>query len=535
MHKIYASARLFGALSGVAAIVTAACQPSAPLPSATTSGSSAPAATVVAPSGPTGKLTVALSQPLLTSMDTGSGNSAQTLGFQWPAFDGLTWISADGKVNPGLAKSWRSVDERTWEFTLGDYKFHNGRAVEAQDVLDTFSRTADPDKKLPGRTIFTGNGFDKWTAPDAKTIRLTTLAPNPIVPNVIQLVMILPMKEVNVVGDVEFFRNKPIGTGAFRVDSADFNSSIKFTAMGKEWVTPRGVPGFQQLEMKIVPDVVGRVAALRTGDVDLATGLTADQVPQIEAAGFKIFQTGGTATAHYSLDMYNGPMTNLKVRQAMNYAVDKESVAKVFYGGRARVDTGQLIGPSVLGYNQSLQPYPYDVAKAKQLMAEAGYANGFTTRLTTLTTSTINKDLAQIIADNLREIGITVNIDVKEAAIWTQAYYGPPEMRAGIFAQVINWDQTFEPDSVYRWYSDKIAVESGRRWEDAEFAKLFTTAQTELDRNKRGTAYQAAAKHLRDQAPVIFGWQVFGVFAGKKTLTIGDPGHADFYIRAKGA
>lgn len=534
MHVHRPATRVAGTFFALAAIATAACAPVAPAPTTTTtSGSSAPVATAVAPSGPTGKLTVAVAQPLISSMDTGSGNSAQSLQFQWPAFDALTWISSDGKLNPGLAKSWRSVDDKTWEFTLGDYKFQNGRAVEAQDVLDTFTRSADPDKKLVARTIFTGNGFDKWTAPDGKTVRISTTAPNPIVPNVLQLVMILPMKEVNQMGDVEFFRNSPIGTGGYKVVSSDFTTSLKFTSMGKDWVAPRGVPAFKDLEIKILPEVSSRVAALRSGDIDLALALTTDQVPALEQNGFKIFQTGGTSTAHFSLDMFSGPMTNLKVRQAMNYAVDKDAVAKVFYGGKARVDTGQLIGPSVLGYNTTLQPYPFDREKAKQMLAEAGYPTGFTTKLTTLTTATINKDLAQIVADNLRDVGITVQIEVKEAAIWTQDYFGGPERRTGMFAQVINWDQTFEPDSVYRWYSDKIDVAAGRRWEDPEMAKLFSMAQTELDRTKRGTAYQAAAKYIHDQAPVIFGWQVFGSYAGKKNLTVGDPGHADFYYTAK--
>lgn len=518
----------FGAAMAALALTVTACQPTAP---ATPGGAVGPG-TAAAPTGPTGKLTVAVAQPLITSMDTGSGNSAQTLQFQWPAFDGLTWISSDGKINPGLAREWRSVDERTWEFKLGDYRFQNGRPVDAQDVVETFERTRDPEKRLQGRTIFTGNNIDQVFAVDSKTVRVTTTTPNPVIPNVVQLIMILPMRELNAVGDLEFFR-KPIGTGPFRVESADFGSSIKYRAMGKDFVTPRGVPGFEEIEIKIVPDISARVAALRTGDIDLGLALTPDHVPALEAAGFKIFQTAGTSTAHFSLDLFNGPTTNLKVRQAINYAVDKEAIQKGFYGGRARIDTGQLIGPDVLGYNPSLQPYPFDRARARALLAEAGYPNGFRINMTMINLSTINKDLAQIVSDYLREVGITVDIQIKEAAIWLQDYYGSPERRPGMFVQVINWDQTFEPDSVYRWYSDKIAIDSGRRWDDATFARLYEAAAFELDRTKRGQAYQQAAAYLHSQAPVLFGWQVFGVFAGKKNLVLGDPGHADFYIKAR--
>ncbi|MFN8534175.1 MAG: ABC transporter substrate-binding protein [Dehalococcoidia bacterium] len=523
--------RLLSGVLAAATIAAAACQPQTPAPS--TSGGVAPAPATTGPSGPTGKLTSAVASPVVTSMDTGSGNSAQTLQFAWPSFDGLTWISADGKINPGLAKEWRSVDAQTWEFKLGDYKFQNGRAVEAQDVVDTYERTRDPEKKLQGRAIFTSNNVDKVLAPDNKTVRVSTTSPNPIIPNMVQLLMILPMREMNAVGEVEFFRNKPIGTGPFRVESIDFQSSLKYSAMGKEWVTPRGVPSFKDLEIKIVPDLVARAAALRTGDIDLALALNPDQIPVLEQNGFKIFQTAGTSTAHFGLDMFTGPTTNLKVRQAINYAVDRNAIQKVFYGGRARVDSGQLIGPDVLGYNKSIQPIPFDPAKAKALLAEAGYPNGFKINMTMINLSTINKDLAQIVADNLRDVGITVDIQIKESAVWLQEHRGSPERRPGLFVQVMNWDQTFEPDVVYRWYSDRVGLDAGQRWEDAQFAKLYDAATTELDRTKRGQAYQQAAAYLNSQVPVLFGWQVFGVYAGKKNLSLTDPGHADFFTGAK--
>ncbi|GIW07051.1 MAG: ABC transporter substrate-binding protein [Dehalococcoidia bacterium] len=512
----------------LALIVAVACQPSAPAPASTTTGSSAPAQ----PTGPSGKLTVALAQPLITSLDTGFGNDAQTLQFMWPYADGLTWISADGKVNPGLAKEWRTVNDTTWEFTLGDFKFHNGRAVEAQDVVDTYARYQDPDKKLPARVIFTGAGISSTSAPNAKTVRITTSKPNPTIPNILQLAMILPMKELNVVGDVEFFR-KPIGSGPFRVEAGEFNAALRYSAMGPDFPTPRGTPKIKDLEIRVVPEISSRLAALRTGDVDLALALVADNVPTLEQNGFKVFQTRGTATAHFSLDLYNGPTTNLKVRQAINHAVDKEVVARVFYGGRARVDTAQLIGPDVLGYNPSLQPYAYDVAKARQLLAEAGYPNGFKIPMTMINLSTINKDLAQIVADQLKQVGIEVEIQIKETAIWLQDYYGPPERRPGMFVQVINWDQTFEPDSVYRWYSSDTTVDGGRRWTDETFDRQYQAAHSELDRTRRGQLYQTAAKTLSDAAVALFGWQVFGVFGGKRNVEVGQPGHADFYVQAR--
>ncbi|MFN8534827.1 MAG: ABC transporter substrate-binding protein [Dehalococcoidia bacterium] len=473
-----------------------------------------------------------MAQPLITSLDTGFGNDRQTLIFMWPYADGLTWISADGKVNPGLAKEWRSINDTTWEFKLGDYKFHNGRAVDSQDVVDTFARYQDPDKKLPARVIISGAGITGVTATDGKTVRITTSKPNPTIPNIVQLAMILPMKEVNAQGEVEFFR-KPIGSGPFKVEAGEFSSALKFTAVAPDFPTPRGAPKIKDLEIRIVPEISSRLAALRTGEVDIAMALVPDNVQTLESNNLKVFQIQGSSTAHFSIDTFNGPTTNLKVRQALNYAVDKETIAKVFYGGRARVDTAQMIGPDVLGFNSSLKAYAYDPARAKALLAEGGYPNGFKINMTVINLSTINKDLAQIVADQLKAVGVEVEIQMKETAIWLQDFYGPPERRPGLFIQVTNWDQTFEPDSVYRWYSSDTTVDGGRRWVDDTFDRQYQAAHAEMDRTKRGQLYQAAAKTISENAVSLFGWQVFAIFGGKKNLELGDPSHADFFAKAK--
>ncbi|MCS7002075.1 MAG: ABC transporter substrate-binding protein [Dehalococcoidia bacterium] len=513
----------FATILGVVAIVVACAPASTPAP---TGGAA------TGPTGPSGKLTVAVAAPLITSLDTGFGNDAQTLQFMWPAFDGLTWLSADGKINPGLAREWRSVDERTWEFRLGDYRFHNGRPVEAQDVVDTFARYRDPEKRLPNRTVFTGSGVEQVVAVDNKTVRIITQRAAPTVPNIIQLSMILPMRELNQMGEQAFFA-RPIGTGPFRVESVNFQGSIVYRAMGTDHPSPRGTPNFQELEIRIVPEVSSRIAALRTGEIDLAMALPIDQAGPLESAGFRIFTTNGTSTINYNLDTTTGPTADLRVRRAINYAVDKDTILRVFYGGRGRVDTGQLIGPSVLGFNQSLTPYPFDRDQARRLLAEAGYGNGFRIRLTTVQLATVNRDLAQIIADQLRDVGITVDIEVKETALWLQDFYGTPDRRPGMFVQPINWDQTFEPDAVYRWFSSDVGLDAGRRWQNEQFDRLYQAARVELNRERRGQLYSQAAAFLRDQAPVLFGWQINGVFAGKREITAGQPAHANFFVEVR--
>src|SRR5579872_3713885 len=123
---------------------------SAPASAAQTAAPASPAQTAApAASGGaiSGKIGIAEQSPTIKTFDPGLANSTQTAHFFWPVFDALTWISADGKLKPALAQSWKNVDPKTWEFTLGDFKFHNGRPVQAQDVVDSYARYRDPAKK----------------------------------------------------------------------------------------------------------------------------------------------------------------------------------------------------------------------------------------------------------------------------------------------------------------------------------------------------------------------------------------------------
>ena len=459
-------------------------------------------------------------------MDPGKGNSGQTLQYFWPAFDGLTWMDDAGKLQPGLAKDWKNPDPTTWQFTLGDYKFHNGRAVEAQDVVDSYARYRDPQKKLSTAAAFVS--VDKIEAPDTRTIKVTTKAPDPTLPNILSLAMVLPMKEVTQQGEDAFFA-KPIGTGPYQVQQADWNTALKFSAVGGGFVSPRGAPAVQDIEVRFLPDAAARTAALQAGDVDAISPVTADAAATLEKAGFKTAETPGTSTVHFLLDPNNGPTKDLRVRQAINYALDKQGIVQQLYGGKARVD-GQLIGPGCLGYNADLKPYAYDVAKAKQLLSDAGFSNGMTLPLTVLTISSGGKDIGQVVAAQLAQVGIKTDMKVEEPALWLTEYYGPADKRTGLWVEFINWDQTYEPNSVWRWYTSDLPSNAGRRWEDATFDKMYQQAKTTFDRDKRGQMYQEAGKYLFDQAPVLFLWQNYTLGSMKKNITWTPGLFADAYV-----
>jgi peptide/nickel transport system substrate-binding protein len=510
-------------LSLVLTFALAACQPS---PASPTGGAAPPPA----PTGPTGTLTVADVAPIITTYDPGLANDSGTLRFFFPAFDALTWLDKDGRTRPGLAREWKTLNETTWEFTLGEYQFHHRRAVTVEDVLGTYTRYRDPAKALRAAAAFAT--VDQVRAAGPKTVQLTTKVPDPTLPAMLSTAMVLPMAELNQQGESEFFK-RPLGSGPFRVEQADFQSALRFVAMGTDFPGSRGVPNFREVVVRFVPDVATRIAAIQTGEVDLALRLPSDSQRPLENAGFKVVRDLNERAVSFLLDPVNGPTRDVRVRQAINYAVDKETILKGYYGGYGRVDS-QLLAPNVLGYNPDLKPYPYDGAKAKQLLAEAGYPNGYETRITCINTPSAPRDLCVIIADQLREVGIRAEIVVLDVAAWAADFFGPPERRPGIWAQAVNWDQTFEANAIWRWYSSDIPANAGRRYFDEEFDRLYQEAKRTFDRDKRAERYRLAGLRLHETAPVLFGWQDADMHASKKDISVFTKGwFADFYLTAR--
>lgn len=504
----------------VLAAAAIGCQP----PAATQPGAAQ------SPTGPTGTLSVADTAPIITTYDPGLGNDSGTLRFFFPAFDGLTWLDTEGRSRPGLAREWRTVSETVWEFTLGDYRFHHGRPVTADDVVQTFARYRDPAKTLRAAAAFVS--VDRIESPAPQLVRITTKAPDPTLTAMLSTAMVLPMPEVNAQGEAEFFK-RPIGSGPYRVEQADFQTALRFVAMGSDFPSSRGVPAIRQIEVRFVPDPATRIAAVQSGDVDVALRLPRDAQRPLENAGLKVFFDLNERAVSFLLEPMSGPTRDVRVRQAINYAVDKETVLRGYYLGHGRVD-GQLLAPNVLGYNPTIRPYPFDLAKARQLLAEAGYPNGFETRFTCINTPSAPRDLCVIVADQLRQVGITGEIVVLDVAAWASDFFGPPERRPGIWAQAVNWDQTFEANAIWRWYSSDIPLTGGRRYVDEEFDRLYQQAKSTFDRDRRAEMYRQAGVRLHETAPVLFGWQDADMHASKREVSFSIKSwFADFYPSAR--
>jgi peptide/nickel transport system substrate-binding protein len=524
------------------AAASSACGPASPAPSAPGASTAPPANTAPGPtstiavgqqgapapagSTPSGKIAIAEQSPTIKTFDPGLANSTQTAHFFWPVFDALTWISADGKVMPALAQSWKNVDPKTWDFTLGDFKFHNGRPVQAQDVVDSYNRYRDPAKKLNAALPLAT--LDTVTAADPRTVRMTTKAPDPTLPGILSFAFILPMQEVNQQGESGFFQN-PIGTGAFKPTQLDFANALKFTAVGSAWTTPQGTPHIQDVELIFIPDAGAQSAALEAGDVDAMAAAGTDSLPALQNAGMNIITSAGTGSTHFLLAPTLPPTNDVRVRQAINYAVDKDVVIKAVASGYAEQDA-QLIGSSCLGHNPSIQPYPYDPARARQLLSDAGLSNGFSLPMTVVNVPAGRKEIGEAVAAQLEQVGIKTDINVQELAVWLQAFYGGRDKRPGLWIELLNWDSTYEANAVWRFFSSDFSADNGSRWDEPTFDQMYQTAKSTLDPQQRAQLYQQAGQYLRDQAPVLFMYIPQSVGATRPGVTMSQAQTADRYV-----
>jgi peptide/nickel transport system substrate-binding protein len=242
---------------------------------------------------------------------------------------------------------------------------------------------------------------------------------------------------------------------------------------------------------------------MRTGDIDLAFDLFPDQVVQLNSAGFKLDQKLYPGQWFFEMDTRSfGPFGDKRVRQAVNYAVDKETIVKGLFNGFGEVAPGQIISRFGNGYNPDVKAYPYDTAKAKQLLTDAGYANGFKVRAN-ITAG--GKPFAEAVAGMLKEVGIEVDLQVIDFGVFsTRNVSGPIENLWG-------WrpadGPTRDADAPYiAWTNRSGQVEGRVSWRDQKFEELYTQQRNELEQAKRLKILQDMVALFREEAPVLFGY-----------------------------
>jgi peptide/nickel transport system substrate-binding protein len=329
-----------------------------------------------------------------------------------------------GAAQPLLASAWRWVDDRTLELQLQHgVRFQDGQPFDADDVVYTVAYVKRTD--IPIAFAEADYGYiDHAEKIDAFTVRLLLKAPTPsAVDRLTQTLFILPHLAHARLG-AQAFGARPIGTGPYSVAAFEPGRSVTLARNPAYHPAGWGAPRLAKIAVVTIPDPQTQVAELSRGRVDFLWSIGPDQVAQLQdAPGIKTVTGGSTSVYFLSLDAAGrsgpGPMQDRNVRLAMAYAIDRQAIAQVLQGSSSVVIDAPC-HPRQFGCPADLGRHDHDLAKARALMQQSGYPNGFTLNIAAFTDG---GPVAEAILGDLHEIGIQGRVDLRETSAWIKDFF----------------------------------------------------------------------------------------------------------------
>ena len=413
-------------------------------------------------------------------------------------FDALTRVDDKGIVRARLATYWKTVNPTTWRFTLREgVKFSNGEAFNADAVNDTidFLVSADGRKTVIGSTELPDvTGAKKVSE---YVVDITTKTPDAVLPAKLAALYIVAPKAWKTAGQ-DVFAKAPIGTGPFKVDSIT-TTRIEMSAFTGSWREPKAA----KLVLIALPGVDGtpRLQALQSGQVNIAIAINPDQIAAAKSAKATVLTIPAPQVMSLAYNVTaGGAVKDVRVRQALNYAVNKEAIANSLLVGKGKAAT-QGVTPSVLGYNKAVQGYPYDPAKAKELLAAAGYEKGLTLSAD-ITVGSFPSDnlIYQAVKADLAKVGVTLNYTTITFAQWLPQY-NTNSWKGDAFG--LSWNSAPRGDSS-RPYAIFVCKPVGAFYCNAEEDALVKKAAVELNTVKRLALLKEIAVKVTASAPSLY-------------------------------
>jgi peptide/nickel transport system substrate-binding protein len=395
----------------------------------------------------------------------------------------------DGNLVPGLASQMPTqIDTTTWEVKLRpNIKFQDGEPFNADAVVFSLRRIVDPAYGSRQMAYVASIvGADKV---DDLTVRIHTKGSDSVLLSRLYWVKIVPPQHAAEAN----FSQTPVGTGPYKFVTWDKGARIVIVANPDYWGAK---PQIQKATFRFVSDSGARLAGLLAGEFDLTSNLSPDDVKRVP----KYVDIKGIEHPFLIVNALTGVTADKRVRQALNYAVDKEAIAKQLYQGFARVDDGQTLSPSWFGYDPTLKAYPYDPAKARALLKEAG-AEGSTIELITPAGRWLNdREVCEAVAGYWQAVGIKVNLNIMDWPKYLERIYDRTNRPQMIF--VVNANQLLHADRTLSDYYAKSGRGSSN--DDDVLNDLITRARAEPDMGKQKDLYHQALARTRDEAYFIF-------------------------------
>jgi peptide/nickel transport system substrate-binding protein len=436
------------------------------------------------------KLVIALmSSP--TNLDVRVGNDNVSGRMFDLIYGGLVKVTPNFDYAPDVAEKWETPDDKTIVFHLNpNAKFQNGQPVKAADVKWTLESMLDPSFTTSKKSGYAA--LDHIETPDERTVILKLKEPNAGIFDNLTYVIVPTGADPNV------YRSKPIGAGPYKVLEYAADDRIELEAF-EQW--HGGPPKIKHVTGRIIPDSTTRVLEMRRGSVNFeVNAIPFENVAEFDKnPDFKVVRTAGSVYQYIAINMRDPILSKLKVRQAIAHAIDRDKIIRDIQRGYAR-PTETMLAEGHWARVDNLPSYPYDPAKAKKLLAEAGYPNGFTFTFKTSTDAEANLR-AQAIQQMLKQVGITMNIQSNEMSTFFA------DIGKGAFQMYsLSRNGISDPDFFYvLFYSKNIPPEGQNRgyYSNPRVDQLLLEGRSTFDRAKRKPKYEEIQKIIATELPYI--------------------------------
>ncbi|RDE09267.1 ABC transporter substrate-binding protein [Pelagibacterium lacus] len=464
-------------------------------------------------------LTIALSNPVNTfdpHMTASVGSDLSVLSHIYPS---LILRGPDLALQGNLATEWTLVDDTTWHFTLREgATFANGEALDAEAVKWNLDRVRDPE--LQARVASWFSLVSEVNVISPTELEVKTSSPYPAFADQLSMFLLLPPQWTE--------ENNPVTAtmagGPYQVRNIVPGESVILEPNPEYFGDPAE---FDTVTFQVIPETGGRIAALLAGDVDLVTGIPVTEVDRINQSGNAT--AGAVDSTRNVMIKFNTtvpPLDNVTVRQALNYAIDKEGIAQALFNGLAQPAQCQVLSSNYFGFNPDLEPYPYDPERAIQLLAESGadlsqpivfdvpagvYLQG--------------TEVAQVVASQLTDIGLNIQITELEFSVYMNKYLQSRELAPlSLLAQA--WP-TIDADGLLTLFAPG---NNYAYWDDADFGAALDEGRSSTDPAVREAAYKTATEVMCEQAPAIFLYTQPATYAYSNDVTWTPRG--DDWVRA---
>lgn len=416
------------------------------------------------------------------------------------------------ELEPGLATDWEQKDDgKTYVFDLReDVKFQDGTDFDADAVVYNFDRWqngSDEENFAYYPSMFGGFGDDSVIedaeAVDDHTVEIHLRTPfAPFLKNLAMTPFAIGSPEAfDEMG--EDFEKEPVGTGPFEFDSWEKNSKIVLQKNEDYW--DEGKPKLNQVIFQVIPDNSSRLNALKNGEIDLMDGTNPSDVDSIEKNDeLEVWNRPPLNLGYLGFNVEEEPFDDKEVREALSYAVDKESLVDAFYAGNGEAAKNPM-PPTIDGFNDDIDDYEFDTDKAKEKLDDAGYPDGFEMELWTMENPRPYLPQPQKIAEAIQasfgEAGVDVNIKTME---WSTYIEKLTDGESPAFLMGWTGDNGDADNFLYSLLDeDSIGSNNMSRYVNSDVHELLTDAQTETDEDDRMDKYNEAQETIHDEAPWI--------------------------------